>query len=119
MTGAHPRLTIHQRIGPGWVLGRGSASPYRALTLVDGEEHLVRHGLGGDDGWPGPSSRRRPLLSFVHVTDLQLADVQSPAKFEFVNREFEDPRYAELVPTQRPQEALTPHAVDAMVRVVN
>ena len=61
----------------------------------------------------------RALLCLVHVTDLQLADVQSPTRFEFLNRYFADPRYAGIVPVQRPQEALTPHAVDATVRTVN
>ncbi len=42
-----------------------------------------------------------------------------PARFEFLNRYFADPRYAGLVPVQRPQEALTPHAVDATLRTVN
>ena len=53
------------------------------------------------------------------MTDLQLADVQSPTRFEFLNRYFADPRYAEIVPVQRPQEALTPHAVDATLRTLN
>ena len=61
----------------------------------------------------------RPLLCLVHITDLQLADVQSPTRFEFLNRYFADPRYADIVPVQRPQEALTAHAVDAMLRTLN
>ena len=48
-----------------------------------------------------------------------LADVQSPTRFEFLNRYFADPRYAGLVPVQRPQEAITPHAVNAMLRTIN
>ncbi len=40
-------------------------------------------------------------------------------RFEFFNREFADPAFAELIPVQRPQEALTAHALDAMVRAVN
>ncbi len=64
---------------------------------------------------PGPG---RPLFCLVHITDLQLADVQSPARFEFLNARFADPRYAEIVPVQRPQEALTPHAVDATLRTL-
>ena len=55
----------------------------------------------------------------MHITDLQLADVQSPTRFEFLNRYFADPRYAGIVPVQRPQEALTPHAVDATLRTLN
>ena len=55
----------------------------------------------------------------MHLTDLQLADVQSPTRFEFLNRQFADPRYAEIIPVQRPQEALNAHAIDAMLRTVN
>ena len=55
----------------------------------------------------------------MHITDLQLADVQSPARFEFLNARFADPRYAEIVPVQRPQEALTVHAVDATIRTLD
>ncbi|HEY5359073.1 MAG TPA: TIGR03767 family metallophosphoesterase [Streptosporangiaceae bacterium] len=121
----HPRphLTTERRLGPGPVLRRGLVAPYRAVQLGPGEPHLVRADLGGVSADPpvaGPVARPgRPLLSLVHVTDLQLADVQSPARFEFLNREYADPRYAALVPTQRPQEALTAHAVDAMLRTVN
>ena len=78
--------------------------------------------LRDDLGAAHPAARppgTRPLLCLVHVTDLQLADVQSPTRFEFLNRYFADPRYAGVVPVQRPQEALTPHAVDATVRTVN
>jgi metallophosphoesterase (TIGR03767 family) len=118
VSGHHPPLTIDRRLGPGAVLRQGASAPYRAITITDGEPHLVRD----DFGTSGPGSRPRrgrPLLCLVHVTDLQLADVQSPTRFEFLNRFYADPRYAEIVPVQRPQEALAPHAVDAMLRTVN
>jgi metallophosphoesterase (TIGR03767 family) len=121
---SHSHLTTDRRFGPGPVLRHGLVAPYRAVQLAPGEPHLVRDDLGGVGADPrggagGAGGARRPLLSLVHVTDLQLADVQSPARFEFLNREYADPRYAALVPTQRPQEALTAHAVDAMLRTVN
>ena len=96
---------------------RGPARPYRAIEIIDGEPHLVRE----DFGAPGPGARRRAaaLLCLVHVTDLQLADVQSPTRFEFLNRYFADPRYAKIIPVQRPQEALTAHAIDATLRTLN
>ena len=100
------------------MLRRGTSAPYRAVEIIGGEPHLVRKDLGA----PGPGLRRgagRPLLCLAHVTDLQLADVQSPTRFEFLNRYFADPRYAEIVPVQRPQEALTAHAVDATMRTIN
>src|SRR6266516_4079115 len=117
MTGGHPPLAIDRRLGPGSVLRRGASAPYRAVEITEGEPHVVRD-FGGTD--PGPGRRPgRPLLCLVHVTDLQLADVQSPTRFEFLNREFADPRYAMIVPVQRPQEALTAHAVEATLRTVN
>jgi metallophosphoesterase (TIGR03767 family) len=119
VSAGHPGLTSTHRVGTGRVLSRGSATPYRSLAVLDGEDHVVRTELTGPDDDAAPGRRRRPLLCFAHLTDLQLADVQSPARFEFFNREFADPRFAELIPVQRPQEALTAHAVDAMVRVIN
>jgi metallophosphoesterase (TIGR03767 family) len=123
---SHPHLTTARRLGPGAVLRQGSLAPYRAVQITAGEPHLVRADLGTDLGADlaaddaGPRlAGGRSLLSLVHVTDLQLADVQSPARFEFLNRQFADPRYAALVPVQRPQEALTAHAVDAMLRTIN
>ena len=118
MSGRRPPLTTDRRLGPGAVLRRGASAPYRAVEIIAGEPHLVRAEFGG----PEPGSRLRsgrPLLCLAHVTDLQLADVQSPTRFEFLNRYFADPRYAEIVPVQRPQEALTAHAVDATLRTLN
>ncbi len=118
MSGRHPPLTTDRCLGPGPVLRNGASAPYRAVQIIAGEPHIVRAELGG----PDPGSRlpdSRPLLCLAHVTDLQLTDVQSPTRFEFLNRYFADPRYAEIVPVQRPQEALTAHAVDATLRTLN
>jgi metallophosphoesterase (TIGR03767 family) len=113
-----PPLTTDRRLGAGSVLRRGARGSYRTLASIDGEPHLERTDLGvpaPDPGWLAG----RPLACLVHVTDLQLADVQSPTRFEFLNRYYGDPRYAEIIPVQRPQEALTPHAVDATLRTLN
>ncbi|MGO9077616.1 MAG: TIGR03767 family metallophosphoesterase [Streptosporangiaceae bacterium] len=121
MSGHHAPLTTDRRLGPGPVLRRGAAAAYHAVTVIEGEPHLVRADLGPppDPGRERPPAAGRPLLCLAHVTDLQLADVQSPARFEFLNRYFADPRYALIVPVQRPQEALTAHAVEATVRTLN
>jgi metallophosphoesterase (TIGR03767 family) len=122
VSGSHPLLTTHRRLGPGAVRRQGSLAPYRSLQYGPGEPHLVRDELGAAGREPGggrPAARARPLLSLVHITDLQLADVQSPARFEFLNRYYTDPRYAELVPVQRPQEGLTAHAIEATLATVN
>ncbi len=118
MSGGPPPLTIHRRLGAGGVLRSGATTDYHAIEIIDGEPHLVRGPMGmpGTPAEPGPG---RPLLCLAHITDLQIADVQSPTRFEFLNRLFADPRYARIVPVQRPQEALTVHAVDATVRTLN
>ena len=115
-----PPLTIHRRLGHGAVLRQGRSAPYRAVEIGAGEPHLVRDDFraAGPEGSEPASSPGRPLLCLVHITDLQLADVQSPTRFEFLNARFADPRYAEIIPVQRPQEALTAHAVDATLRTL-
>jgi hypothetical protein len=96
------------------VLRHGRSAAYRAIKIGAGEPHVVRDDLGA--AGPGSAAARDPgraLACLVHITDLQLGDVQSPTRFEFINARFADPRYAEIIPVQRPQEALTAHAVDA------
>ena len=100
------------------ILRSGATADYHAIEIVDGEPHLVR-GPMGMPGTPAEPAPGRPLLCLAHVTDLQIADVQSPTRFEFLNRLFADPRYAQIVPVQRPQEALTVHAINATVRTLN
>jgi metallophosphoesterase (TIGR03767 family) len=117
VSGRRPLLTTKRRLGPGGVQRAGSVAPYRAIQVTDGEPHLIRPDLGAAD--VGRRGGVRPLFSLVHLTDLQLADVQSPTRFEFLNRQFADPRYADIIPVQRPQEALNAHAIDAMLRTVN
>jgi hypothetical protein len=126
---SRPPLTTQRRLGAGRVLRAGSAALYRALAIVEGEPHVVRDDFGAvaasaeEGNSPAAATRAsgpgRPLLCLVHLTDLQLADVQSPARFEFLNRYFADPRYAGIIPVHRPQEALAAHAVHAMLRTVN
>ena len=116
----YPPLTTRRRLGPGSVLRRGLSGCYRAIEIGAGEPHLIRDDFGaarfcGDGAGRGPG---RALLCAVHITDLQLADVQSPTRFEFLNARFADRRYAGIIPVQRPQEALTAHAVDATIRTL-
>jgi metallophosphoesterase (TIGR03767 family) len=114
-----PSLLSHQRrLVAGRVLRTGSRATYRAVEAAEGEPHQVRHDLAGS-----PAEQRvhvgEVLACFAHLTDLHVTDVQSPARFEFINREYADPRFRELLPMHRPQEALNAHAIAAMVRAVN
>jgi 3',5'-cyclic AMP phosphodiesterase CpdA len=68
----------------------------------------------------GDSTRKAERVALIaHLTDLHVTDAQSPARFEFVNREARDPRFRELLTMQRPQETLNSHAIAAMVRAIN
>jgi metallophosphoesterase (TIGR03767 family) len=118
VSGRRPPLSIQRRLALGEVRRSGGSGRYRAIEVTAGEPHIVREDLGA----PDPArvlAAGRPLLTLAHLTDLQLADVQSPSRFEFLNRHFGDLRYAKIVPVQRPQEALTVHAVDATLRTLN
>jgi metallophosphoesterase (TIGR03767 family) len=115
-----PPTTLTRTLAAGSVVRQGTQRPYRQLVARDGEPHRLRDELAGAGAaQPWPPARRRSLLHLAHVTDLQLADVQSPARFEFFNRRFDDPRFAALLPVQRPQEALTAHAVAAVTRTLS
>ena len=116
---ADPVLSIQRRLAAGAVKRVGPRSPYRAVAALPGEPQLLRADLVGTARAAGFHAHGRPLACLAHVTDLHVADVQSPARFEFLNREFRDPRVRLLVPLQRPQEALNPHAVAALVGTLN
>ena len=124
MSGVHrpaggPVLTTHRRLGLGRVTRQGGSAGYREVVAIEGEPHVVRDDLAMPGQDPYRPAAGRPVLCLVHITDLQLADVSSPARFEFLNRYFADPRYARIIPVQRPQEALNTHAIDATLRTVN
>ena len=83
-----------------------------------GEPHIVRTELaGGSSGDLAPVGE--PIACIAHFTDLHVTDAQSPARFEFVNRYTNDPRFRELITMQRPHEMLNAHAIAALVRTVN
>jgi metallophosphoesterase (TIGR03767 family) len=111
-------LTSERRLGAGSVVGKGSRADYREVAELEGEPHLIRSDLVGDS--PRLSVEpRRPIIAIGHITDLHVTDVQSPARFEFVNRYADDPRFRELITMQRPHEALNVHAIHAMVKTLN
>lgn len=113
-----PALSVHRRLGAGRELSRGSRAAYHAIGELPGEPHLVRTDLV-DGGATPVRLGGQALACFAHLTDIHLTDVQSPARFEFINRYHSDPRFRMLLPMQRPQEALNPHAVAAMLRTLD
>ena len=110
-------LTHLRRLGPGHILEVGTHLPYRAVVTRPGERHVIRTELAG--ATMESVIVARPIACVAHMTDLHVTDVQSPARFEYLNREFSDPRFVALVPVQRPQEALTPHALSALIGALN
>jgi 3',5'-cyclic AMP phosphodiesterase CpdA len=111
-------LTIQRVLEAGRELRRGSRATYRAVGELEGEPHIVRAELV-DGAAPSPHLGGPALACFAHLTDIHLTDVQSPARFEFINRYHSDPRFRMLLPMQRPQEALNAHAVAAMIRTLD
>jgi metallophosphoesterase (TIGR03767 family) len=108
-------LTIERRLGAGPIAREGAQAPYRTVVAQPGEPHVIRMDLAGEGARAGVP-RGPAILCLGHLTDLHVTDVQSPARFEFVNREWEDARFRELLTMQRPQEALNTRAVDALLR---
>jgi len=108
-------LTTERRLGAGQVLRTGTKAAYRGVGELGGEMHLVRTELAAGDAAP----RGEALACIAHLTDLHVTDTQSPARFEFINREAADPRFRELLTMQRPHELLNTHAIGAAVRAIN
>jgi len=111
-------LTTQRRLGAGSVVGQGLRGAYRQVAELEGEQHLVRRELVGDRA-SDSIEPRKVITAIAHISDLHVTDVQSPARFEFLNRHWEDPRFRELLTMQRPQETLNVRAIEAMVRTLN
>ena len=109
--------TLQRTLQPGPARGMGREGEYRRLVYGPGEPRLVRDDLAGESlTWS------RELVSLVHIghlTDMQIADVQSPARFEFFEQLRGLQGSGNYVPAWRPQEALVTHAVAAMVQTIN
>ena len=97
---------------------RGAAEGYASLVSGPGEPHVVRDELG-TSAQPGREGRRTPVLAFAHLTDIHVIDAQSPARVEFLDRYNDGPGDRLIFGSAyRPQEFLSPHIADAVVRGV-
>jgi metallophosphoesterase (TIGR03767 family) len=101
----------------------GSAGPdgYRPIVVGPGEPYLRRLDLMPAP--PAAAANRRPVLAFVHLTDIHVVDAQSPARVEYLDR-YCDPGslfsgFNRISGSYRPQEMLSVQVGDAMVRAVN
>jgi metallophosphoesterase (TIGR03767 family) len=101
----------------------GSAGPggYRPIVVGPGEPYLRRLDLLPAP--PAGTPDRRPVLAFIHLTDVHVVDAQSPARVEYLDR-YCDPGslfsgFNRVSGSYRPQEMLSVPVADAMVRAVN
>ena len=109
--------TLQRTLQPGPARGHGPDGEYRRLVYGPGEPRLVRDDLAG--GRRAPGGALVSLAHIGHLTDMQIADVQSPGRFEFFERLKGGVGAENFVPACRPQEALVAHAVAAMVETIN
>ena len=82
--------------------------------------HRIRTDLGGTvgEGAHDPS-RSRTVVRLVHLSDLHVIDVASPARAEWVELLGDDPRWRPLLHMHRPYEALTHWALAAHVDAIH
>ena len=106
-----PRTTLNRTLQ----LGPPNALGYSKIVAKPGEVRQVRTDLGVA-AQPGRTTRRVGLQSFVQLSDVHVADHQSPGRVEWVDR-FETPGL--FSSSYRPQEMLTAHVADAMVQAIN
>jgi metallophosphoesterase (TIGR03767 family) len=106
--------TIERALRWGSERRRGTAQVYRGLEWGPGESRVVRRDLF--DGVECSATGSVSLLYFAHLGDPQIADVQSPGRFEFLEVLSDIPEAEIFYPATRPQEALNARAVEAMLR---
>lgn len=108
-TVAHPEGTTIER-----TITTVGGGPYFRLGFGPGWPVVARGDLA--EAKPGREGRREPIVAFLHVTDFQLVDAQSPARVEFFDRYADEPSPAPIGAAQRPQEPFIAHVVEALVR---
>ncbi len=102
--------TSHTTLDKTFLISKPNADGWSRVVRGPGEPHVVRAGLGAA-AQAGRATRRTTVLAFAHLSDVHIVDAQSPMRFE---RE-------EGVSTSayRPQEILTAHVAESMVRRLN
>ena len=93
--------------------GDNPDTKFSLLRIGPGEPYVLRQDLGRADGTR--ARRRFSIAYFGQITDLQLADEESPARVEFTDA---DPS-GFATSAWRPQEAFVPHMSDMSIRRLN
>ncbi|MDQ3985783.1 MAG: hypothetical protein M3280_04720 [Actinomycetota bacterium] len=84
-----------------------------ALKCGPGERIRTRDRFA--EAEPGRKQRRRPLLSFFSIADVQLADEESPLRGEWADKCEDHPFESAF----RPQETMVPHLLNGHIRAAN
>lgn len=113
----------HTTLAGTLVRGTAGNGGYAPVVVAAGEPHTVRAELGAPAG-ATRATTRTPVLAFAHMTDVHLVDAQSPMRLEYVDRLEDqyspgDPIIGLLSSSYRPQEMLTLHVAESMVRAIN
>lgn len=103
-------MARRDRLVAGEAVSAGSNGVYRRVGIGSSDPLAVRVVGNGT-----ATSAGRRLVRIGHVTDLQLADVQSPGRFEFLESLRGVPNSHSFVPAFRPQESLAPFAFSALL----
>jgi metallophosphoesterase (TIGR03767 family) len=121
--GSGTLTTLGQTIVKGRSISEGTKGKYFRLAYGPGEAHLRRTELAKPRSVDGKiASARRSILHFAHFTDIHIIDAQSPARVEFLDRYADPGQGCESVPfssAHRPQETLTLHVLESMIRQIN
>jgi 3',5'-cyclic AMP phosphodiesterase CpdA len=83
------------------------------LEYAPGEPYTV---VGAEPGFRPP--RQGSILNFLHLTDFQMVDEESPGRVEFIDTTQRAPGLNPFSAAHRPQESLTTQGTEAMVRQV-
>ena len=110
--------SIRESLDKGPILKEGEAGHFYSLARADGEAYVARYDLVGSEMTSRPFVGES-ILRFVQLTDVQLADTESPARFEYINRYFRDPKFIKLIPGFRAQETLVVALLINFVEAIN
>lgn len=95
----------------------GTNGVFYKLEYGRGDKVVVRSELLNNKCKSKHNKNRKPLISFIQITDVHIIDACSPGRASFLAQYIRE--VSELQDSFRPQEGLTLQVADAMVRKIN
>ena len=100
----------------------GRPGGYAPVLVAAGEPTVVRSDFTSP--FDGRAGRRRNVLAFAQLSDVHIVDAQSPMRLEWADRFDDQDQSGDLTSgltssAYRPQEMMSAHVADAMVRQIN